>query len=653
MLPAISLPTTITAKTNITLTITPQSRKHTTHSNFNSTLKSLSKSRNLDDALRLIESSPSKSAAYEPDDIEALSFLLHACISTKSFSHGHKLYLHFLRSRDRFSQDLLHNPILKSKFITLFSVCGRVDEARRIFNDARKDEKISESVWVAMAIGYTRNGLSNEALNLYSDMLSNQYVQPNNFAFSMALKACTDTTNLFLGKAVHAQIVKSSEESDQVVNNALFGFYVECGSFGEALKVFEEMPQRNVVSWNTLIGGIAGQDKVSETLDAFRVMQGEGVRFSWVTLTTMLSICARVTALHSGKEIHAQILKSKKKVDLPLLNSLMDMYAKCGALDYCKKVFNRMQRRDLTSWNTMLTGYAINGHIEEAMALFDEMIEYDIKPDGITFIALLSGCSYAGLTDKGQQLFNMMEDYGLKPSLEHYACSVDMLGRAGRIDEALTVVENMPMNPSGCIWGSLLNSCRLHGNVPLAEVVAERLFEIEPMNPGNYVMLSNIYANAGMWDGVNRVREIMGMRGIKKDVGCSWTQIKHKIHSFVAGGSSDFRGSDEYLKIWNELTDATKEVGYVPDTGVVLHDVNEEMKAMWVCGHSERIAAMFALIHTRDGMPIRITKNLRVCVDCHSWMKAVSRVTGRKFVLRDTNRFHHFENGSCSCKDYW
>ncbi|XP_028752748.1 pentatricopeptide repeat-containing protein At3g14330 [Neltuma alba] len=649
MLPAISLSTTVTVKTNITVTLNSHPRKL----NFNSTLRFLSKSGNLDEALRLIESSPSKPTACEPDDIEALSFLLHACISRKSFSHGLKLYLHFLRSPDRFKQDLLRNPILKSKLITLFSVCGRIDEARRIFNFGPEDEKMSQSVWVAMAIAYSRNGFSNEGLVLYCEMLSARYVRPNNFAFSMALKACADTSNSLVGRAVHAQIIKSDEEADQVVNNALLRFYVECGCLGEALKVFEEMPQRNVVSWNTLIAGVAAQDKVSETFDAFRVMQGQNIRFSWVTLTTILSMCARATALHSGKEIHAQIVKSGKKGDMPLLNSLMDMYAKCGALDYCKKVFYSMQNRDLTSWNTMLTGYAINGYIEEAMALFDEMMGYGMRPDGITFIALLSGCSYSGLADKGQELFNMMEDYEVKPSVEHYACLVDILGRAGRIDEALSLVQNMPMNPSGSIWGSLLNSCRLHGNVPLAEVVAKKLFETEPYNPGNYVMLSNIYAKAEMWHGVKRVREMMAMRGIKKEAGCSWTQIKHRIHTFIAGGSSEFRSSAEYLKTWNELSDAIKEAGYIPDTGVVLHDVNEEMKVTWVCGHSERIAAVFSLIHTADGMPIRITNNLRVCGDCHSWMKAVSRVTGRGIVLRDTNRFHHFVNGSCSCKDFW
>jgi pentatricopeptide repeat protein len=247
----------------------------------------------------------------------------------------------------------------------------------------------------------------------------------------------------------------------------------------------------------------------------------------------------------------------------------------------------------------------------------------------------------------------MEMDFGVSPSLEHYACLVDMLGRAGRIDAALVVVKNMPMKTSGSIWGSLLNSCRLHNEVPLAEAIANRLFELEPYNPGNYVMLSNIYANAGMWDSVNMVREMMQTRRIRKEAGCSWIQVKNKIHSFVAGGGFEFRNSDEYKKIWNKLREAMEEFGYIPNTDVVLHDVNEETKAMWVCGHSERLATVFSLIHSAAGMPIRITKNLRVCVDCHSWIKIVSRVTGRVIVLRDTNRFHHFKEGACSCNDYW
>lgn len=510
-----------------------------------------------------------------------------------------------------------------------------------------------ESVWVAMAIGYSRNRLPKQALLLYCEMLA-RFVRPGNFTFSTALKACFDMFDLRVGRAVHGQIVKSSEEPDQVVSNALLRLYAECGCTGDALKVFETMRKRNIVSWNSLIASFSGRDQVFDALDAFRKMQGGGMGFSWVTLTTILSVCTRVTALRSGKEIHVQIVKSANRPDIPLLNSLLDMYAKCGEIDYCRRLFDEMQCKDLTSWNTMLTGYAVNGFIEEAMELFDEMVESGIKPDEVTFVALLSGCSHAGLIDEGQRLFNEMKsEYGVSPTIEHYACLVDTLGRAGGIKEALEVVETMPMKPSSSIWGSLLNSCRLHGNVSLGELVAYQLFELEPNNPGNYVMLSNIYANAGIWEGVKRIREMMEERGIKKEAGCSWIQIRNRMHTFVAGGSFEFRNSAECEKVWNELTEALEEYGYTPNTSVVLHDVNEEMKASWVCGHSERLATTFALINTSKGVPIRITKNIRVCVDCHSWMKLVSKITERVIILRDTNRFHHFKGGACSCKDYW
>ncbi|OAY31972.1 pentatricopeptide repeat-containing protein At3g14330 [Manihot esculenta] len=614
---------------------------------LNQTLKSLSRSGKLDEAIRRIESSSSK--CTEP---ETYALLLHACISHKSLEYGQRIYLQLL-SESQEGHNLIQNPTLKSKLITLFSICGRLEEARHIFEDGLENNGAPESIWVAMAIGYSKNERFREALLVYIDMLLHD-VQPGNFSFSVALKACVNLKDSRLGRGVHGQVIKSSEEPDQVVNNAILRLYAECGCLSEVVKMFDEMPQRNVVSWNSLIAGFAKQDQLFEALDVFRKMQSEGVGFSWVTITTLLPICARLATLHIGKELHAQIVKSAKRPDILVLNALIDMYVKCGTFDYGRRLFNGMRNKDLASWNAMLTGYAINGHMREAMELFDEMVSSGMTPDEVTFIALLSGCSHAGLTEDGIKLFDKMDiDFGVSPCLEHYACLVDILGRAGRIGDAIEIVKNMTMKPSASIWGSLLNSCHLHGDVHLGETIAEQLFELEPNNSGNYVMLSNIYANAGMWDSVNKVREIMQTRGIKKEAGCSWIQVKNIIHTFVAGGGFEFRNSVEYKKIWDELSEAMKKIGYIPDTSVVLHDVNEETKEMWVCGHSERLATIFALINTASGMPIRITKNLRVCKDCHSWIKIVSRVTERMIVLRDTNRFHHVKGGVCSCKDYW
>ncbi|XP_062005995.1 pentatricopeptide repeat-containing protein At3g14330-like [Rosa rugosa] len=363
MIGAISVSTSITVTCSVS-DISQKPSKPLTPS----TLKWLAKSGKLEEDICLIEASPSKLTATE-SDIEAYSLLFHTCISQKSLEHGQRLYLQFLLSKDKVNHNLVNNPTLKTKLITLYSVCGRVDDAHSVFVDG--EHAPEESVWVAMAIAYLRNGYLEKALLLYCEILC-RLVWPGNFAFLMVLKACAELSELRVGRAVHAQIVKSNEKPDQVVNNALMRLYSEQGCFGDALKVFETMPQRNVVSWNSLIASFVRRDRVFE-LKELR-MQGEGMGFTWVTLTTVLPICARMTALYSGKEIHAQIVKSTKRPDVPVLNSLMDMYAKYGAIDYYKRVFDNMHCKDLTSWNAVIVNY---GGLKASPLnfLFDDVLE--------------------------------------------------------------------------------------------------------------------------------------------------------------------------------------------------------------------------------------------------------------------------------------
>ncbi|KAF7124169.1 hypothetical protein RHSIM_Rhsim12G0110900 [Rhododendron simsii] len=621
-----------------------------THKPLHSTVKFLTICGKLDEALQLIESHP-----ITHRNLLTYETLLRACIAKKSLHHGQRLHAQLLRSRGRKGahHNLLNNPALKSKLITLYSVCNRINLARLLFYDG-EIEMIPESVWVSMAIGYSRNGYSKDALSLYVDML--RFLRPGNFMFSVALKSCGELFTVGVGRGVHAQIVKSEEGPDQFVYNALLRLYSECGCFEDVVRMFDEMPQRDIVSWNLLISGFAGKGQLFEAFDAFRRMQVEGVGFDGFTLTAALPVCARINALSGGKEMHAQMVKSVIRPNVFALNSLMDMYSKCGVVDYARRIFDGMgRRRDLRSWNTMLNGYAISRRMEEGLKLFDEMLGSGFSPNTFTFDALMSGCSHMGLTTEGETLFHRMQtEFGISPSVEHYACLVDILGRAGRLKEALGVVKNMHEKPSGRIWGLLLNSCHIYGDLHLAETISKVLFEIEPKYVENYVVLLNIYENAGLWEGVKMVR-VMMEKHVKKEVGCSWIEIKNRFHTFVAGGDLELGSSEEYQKLWSEFKEAMRVIGYYngPDYGVVLRDVNEEIKKAWICGHSERLAAMFGLIHTGSGIPLRITKNLRVCADCHSWMKIMSQVTGRVFVLRETKHFHHFEKGSCSCKDYW
>jgi len=276
-----------------------------------------------------------------------------------------------------------------------------------------------------------------------------------------------------------------------------------------------------------------------------------------------------------------------------------------------------------------------------------------VLPNEVTFVGLLHACSHSGLVDEGRQFFkSMSSDYGLTPLLEHYACMVDLLGRAGDVQGALQFIYDMPIEPDAVIWSALLGACKIHKNVEIGRRAAEELFSIEPFNAGNYVMLSNIYSSQGMWDEVAKVRKLMKEQGVNKEPGCSWMQIKNRMHSFVTGDEEHEQIQEIHATLW-ELYTLLKATGYVPDTEFVLHDIDEEQKESSLLYHSEKLAVAYGLLVTPKGMPIQIMKNLRICGDCHAFVKSVSHVTKREIDIRDGNRFHHFRNGNCSCGDFW
>jgi pentatricopeptide repeat protein len=295
----------------------------------------------------------------------------------------------------------------------------------------------------------------------------------------------------------------------------------------------------------------------------------------------------------------------------------------------------------------------MHGQGDEALALFSQMQKAGLKPDAISFIAVLSACSHAGLVDEGREYFNRMsQDYCITPKVEHYSCMADLLGRAGHLGEAVELIDNMPLKPSIQAWGTLLSACRINGNVELAEYLAERIFDIDPENEAYHVLLSNIYAAAGRWDDVTKLRAMMKDSGLKKTPGCSLIQVRNRVYSFLVGDRSHPQ-SEKIYEMLENLSRQMKEAGYVPDTNVVLHNVEEEVKEDMLSCHSEKLAIAFGLINISPVAPIRIIKNLRVCGDCHSATKFISKIVKREIVVRDANRFHHFKDGLCSCGDYW
>ncbi|XP_030531751.1 pentatricopeptide repeat-containing protein At1g08070, chloroplastic-like [Rhodamnia argentea] len=475
-------------------------------------------------------------------------------------------------------------------------------------------------------------------------------VRPDSFTFAPVLKSVARLCLQEMGRSVHAYVAKANFGGDVYVGTSLVNFYSSCLLMGDAHKVFDEMGERNSVSWNALITGYTHNRKFVEALDLFRDMQADGVEPTEVTMVGVLSACAHLGALSLGKWIHEYIDCHGLRLNEFLGTALVDMYAKCGAVMEMEKGFMAMRVKNVYTWNVLISGFAMNGCGEAALQAFSRMIMENLKPDGVTFLGILCACCHEGLVDEGKRYFRIMkEEFGLCPGLEHYGCMVDLLGQAGLFSETLCIIQKMDLKPDPIIWRTLLGACRTHRNVPLGRYAARKLLELEPTNAENYVLLSNIYAQDSMWDEIAKLRAVMNQKGIAKVAGCSSIEIGNAVYEFIAADCL----KPEVCDLLEDIRKELKQVGYAANTGLALYDIQEEEKESSVAFHSEKIALAFGLTKSPPGSTIRIVKNLRVCQDCHVFFKLVSLLYKREISLRDRNQFHHFAGGSCSCRDHW
>ncbi|XXG62620.1 hypothetical protein AAC387_Pa05g0944 [Persea americana] len=496
------------------------------------------------------------------------------------------------------------------------------------------------------------------------------------------LQRCVEDKLVMEGKSFHALVVQLGLHVDTLISNILINMYSKCGVVESARLVFEEMPVRSVVSWNTMIGAYTTRGGEQEGLRLLVRMHREGVMMSEFTVSSVLCACAAKSAVGESKQLHAFVLKTALDSNVYVGTALLDVYAKCSSIHDACRVFDMMPERSAVTWSSMVAGYVQNDLYEEALVLFHstqkmglERTQFTLSaalsacaslsatiegtqqvglcPNEVTYISVLAACSHAGLVETGRCYFAwMLDDWNVEPNVHHYSCMVDLLGRAGLIQEAWELIEEMPFDATASMWGSLLGSCRIHGNLELAELAAEHLFKMEPNNAGNHVLLSNVYAADKRWDEVMKARKLLKDSGAKKEMGKSWIEVRDRVHTFVVGEGNHPNIAEIYEKL-DELEKEMKKLDYQAKIEYDLHDVGTIQKEELLRLHSEKLAVAFGLITIPLGAPIKIKKNLRICGDCHSVMKFVSRITGRLIIIRDTSRFHHFKDGWCSCGDFW
>ncbi|KAM0065858.1 putative tetratricopeptide-like helical domain superfamily, DYW domain-containing protein [Helianthus debilis subsp. tardiflorus] len=593
----------------------------------------------------MINFSPSKILVNKRAAEQQCLHLLQACNTLINLTQIHAQILKL---------GLQNNPLVLTKFTQTSSDLNVINYASLfLFNQDAKTHLYDTFLYNTVIRAYTQtNRYRVTAVDVYKTMVRNDVV-PNKFTYPFVLKACAGVGRLKLGESVHGSVVKYGFDGDVHVLNTMVHMYCCCGGVESARVVFDEMPKWDSVSWSAMIGGYARMGMGTSAVELFREMQVAGVRPDEVTMVSVLSACSDLGALEVGRWVESYIEREKITKSVELCNALIDMFAKCGDVDKALRLFGSLNEKTIVSWTSVIVGMAMHGRGMEAASLFEKMKDSGVAPDDVTFIGLLSACSHAGLVDEGLKYFDSMSmQFNITPKIEHYGCMVDLFSRAGLVKQALEFVNKMPIEPNPIIWRTLTAACRLHGELNLGETLTKQLIEKEPLHESNYVLLSNIYGKMSNWEKKNTVRNMMGEKGIRKIPGSTMIELDNRIYEFVAGDRTHELYKEIHEMI-DEMNRKTKMAGYVPTTSEVLLDIGQEDKEDALNKHSEKLAIAFALLKTPPGTPIRIVKNLRVCGDCHSATKFVSKIYEREIIVRDRNRFHHFRDGVCSCNDFW
>lgn len=472
--------------------------------------------------------------------------------------------------------------VLRNGLIHLYGECGCLEDARKVFDESLERDVVS---WTTMIDGCVKSGAADEGLKLFNSMLRSG-IKPNEVTFIAVLSSCSLKGDLSVGKSIHEYLKRNDIKCTLNLTNALMDMYVKCGcllsareifdamdfkdvfswtsmingyakdgDINLARKLFDEMPERNIVSWNAMIAGFSQNNLPKEALELFYKMEKIGLFPIESTLVCALSACSQSGCLDKGLCIYHHYIKQKRvPLSIILANAFIDMYAKCGRIDLAAELFDTMLQRDLVSWNSMIVGYASHGFAEKALILYNRIIDTGLKPDEITFVGILSACSHGGFITRGRKYFREMEIvFDIKPKVEHYACMIDLLGRVGHLKEAYGMIKKMPMDPDEAVWGALLNACKLHKNVDLGKICAEKLINMNPNDSGVYMLLADICANEQKWVDVRKARSLMREKGVKKTPGRSCIEVEGVVHEFLAADKSHPQSEIVYRVLYEML----------------------------------------------------------------------------------------------------
>ncbi|XP_057488669.1 pentatricopeptide repeat-containing protein At4g21300-like [Actinidia eriantha] len=459
---------------------------------------------------------------------------LHHCSQTKNLRALKKAHAHLLRTGLLFLSLGLHTNL-----IFTYTKCLQKTHLQTLTNLFTFVNPKNPLPLNALISDFRRKGCSFLSLKTFAFMHIN-VVPIDTYTLCSSLTACSDIKTVEFGKQLHTHVIKLGWSSSVFVGSALIDLYAKLLLIDDAAVVFDEMPMRNTVCANALLSGYAEAKLWAEGLELVRNMPMLKLNYDSFTLSATLLACGGLSAIELGGQVHAKMIRTVHNVvgDVFLQSSLIEMYGKCGLVQKARRVFSMAgfriegeRKRDVVLWTSMLGVYGKNGHFKEVIGLYNEMLMEGVKPDGVAFVTVISACGHTGQVNLGIEYFeSMVGDFGLDPKPEHYSCLIDLLCRAGELEKAWKLVNEMSYKANGnctvSMWGALLSACNECGNVDLAKLAAQRALELDPQNVGIYVLLSNMYARYGMWNEISQLREVMMERLLEKDVGCSWIEVR-------------------------------------------------------------------------------------------------------------------------------
>ncbi|EFJ21518.1 hypothetical protein SELMODRAFT_107304 [Selaginella moellendorffii] len=562
----------------------------------------------------------------KPSDISYIHALC-SCSGLRDLEQGKSIH-------DRVATDGFDTQVfVGNALVNMYSKCRRLDLAREAFERIDSKDVVS---WNSMIAAHSQLGGSDEALETYRRMIGEERLEPTKITLVHALGAALSLRSAGDTKLLQEDAIRLGLEGDLLVGSALVSALGKCGCLDQARAVFDRMERRNVVSWSGLIAALAEHGRGRDAIELFHRMDLDGIQPNEVTLLSVLEACASTGAIAEGRRTHARVSGCGFEAETNVANALVNMYGKCGHLGSARTVFDAMTWRNVVSWTAMLAGYAHHGHTEEARRVFKAMALEGIQPNVITFVSVLFNCSHAGVVSDGLEQFHIMVgDFGIVPVTEHYGCVIDLLGRAGWLEEAEELLRTMPVEPDKAAWNSLLGACKVHSHTDRAKRIAKLACDLAlPFASAPYVLLSNMYTDEEQ------------QSDPEEDQCSSLIEVKGRVHEFVAGDWSHPRIEE----IVAELQRLQEEMMIL--RGSSLCEEGGQEGSVQENEHSLKLAIAFGVLASLQGSSINVVNTRRICVECHDAAKVISKIAGRKIVVRDSYRFHHIEQGVCSCGDY-